>query len=398
MTAIVFALFLAAAPRVPAQFVAETPTETVAGRTPIVAADGALNLETPTGPVTLSAGKWLAARRAGLPLPAWPGGAQLVFTSGDRVAGRAVGGDARRLRFAPAFAPESAEAWAVPLTAVASLWVTPPRTDTESEAVAPPWAAPKGDTLRSELGQVIGRLLAFQTTPPGVRFRPERGAPLEVPMAGVRALAFDPAFARPPKLRTPALRATLEDGSRLTFTNWELTPATLTGRTAFGVEVTIPAPLVVMLEPLAPNRLPESPPAAVIAEGYAGAPAPWHAGRASNGTALRLREFGGVSTYDGGFGIPARTRLTFDLPEDAKLFTARVGIDPAQARPGSVTVSVEVDGKPITKAVLHALDEPLAIRADVTGGKRLTLVTDFADSGGVGAAANWVMARVIGAE
>lgn len=388
------ALAVAAPPAAGGEFVAETPAGPVAGGVPLVAADGALTLRTPAGPARLAPGAWLALRRAGAPLPAWPGGPHAALTSGDRVAGRALGGDARVLRFAPTFAPD-VEPWAVPLTAVATVWVAPPRAESEAEALAPPWAAPKADTLRSAAGQVSGRLASLRSLPPGVAFRPAGAAALEVPLAEVRALTLDPTLARAPKLRGPHLRVVLADGSRLTLRTWELTADQLTGRAAFGVEVRVPASGVVALEPLgAAVELANLTPT-VVAEGYAGRAAPWRAHRAAGGGALKLRESGGVSTYDGGLGVPARTRLTFALPPGATDFSARVGVDPAQARPGSVRVGLELDGRPLPGGgTIAATDEPLTFRADVRGGRALTLVTDFAP-GGVGAVANWVMPKVV---
>ena len=375
-----------------AQIVADTTAEPVIGRAPLVAADGTLRLETATGPVTLPVGAWLSARRVG-PLPAWPGGPHAVFTSGDRVAGRTLGGDARVVQFVPNAAPD--ETWALPLTAVQTVWITAPRSNSEAESALPPWAAAKADTLRSGLGQVSGRLLAFRSAPPGLRFRPGSAAMIDVPMAEIRAVTLDPTLARPIKLRKPAIRAVLADGSRLTFLTWELTTELLTGRTTFGVEVKLPASVVIAVESLGlATELVDIKPT-VVAEGYVGPALPWRLNRAVNGGALTLRELGGVSTYDTGFGVPARTRLTFALPEGATAFRAKVGVDPAQARPGPVKVRVELDGKPVSGAIVTPQQEPLELQIAVTGGKSLTLVTEFVD-GGVGAAANWVGAKLLG--
>ena len=376
-----------------APFVAATPAGPALGANPRVAADGTLTLDTPLGPATLPASQWQLVRRAGAPLPAWPGGAHVVLTSGDRVAGRPLGGDARTLKFAPAL--DSQAVWDIPLTAVATVWAAPPRADRESERLAPPWAAPKLDTIRSAVGQVSGRLLAFTSSPPGLRFRPEGGANLELPLGQVRAVALDPSFARAPKLRGPALRAVLADGSRLTLADWTTTSELVSGRATSGFQAALPTSQLVALELVsAATELADLKPSGVAAEGYAGGPAPWRAHRSASGGALRLREPAGVSTFDSGLGVPARTRLTYDLPPRAATFVATVGTDPTCARLGSAVVSVELDGKPVVlPKTMTSLDPPLPLRVDVRGCRKLTLVTDFGPAG-VGSAANWVGARV----
>ncbi len=100
-------------------------------------------------------------------------------------------------------------------------------------------------------------------------------------------------------------------------------------------------------------------------------------------------------TYTRGIGCHTRTELAYDLGGSYRKFAAVVGIDD-EARPrGSVKFIVRVDGKELLAKVLGGRDKALPIVFDVAGGKRLTLIADFAEDAHVGDHADWADARLV---
>jgi NPCBM/NEW2 domain-containing protein len=113
--------------------------------------------------------------------------------------------------------------------------------------------------------------------------------------------------------------------------------------------------------------------------------------RSVGGSALSLDG----RTYDSGIGCHTRTVLTYDLGGGYKRFAAVIGIDD-EARPrGSVEFIIKADGKKLFSRKLTGSDKAVTIDVDVTGAKRLALITDFAEDASVGDHADWADARLI---
>ena len=136
-------------------------------------ADGwAVTLADPNA--TVPAGKLVSLRREGRPLPPWPREPMIVLANGDRIRGEVIGGDTRTVRFTPARHGAKAEPWAVPLTALAAVWVTPPPADTPPDPAAYPWAdgPRRRDAVLLRNGDVLrGTVDGFAADPPAVRIK-----------------------------------------------------------------------------------------------------------------------------------------------------------------------------------------------------------------------------------
>src|SRR5262249_354429 len=95
-------------------------------------------LATPAGIATIR--DLISLRRVGTSLPPLPRGPALFSTTGDRIPGTLAGGDARALRFRPAFLTDADPPWAVPLSSIPLVSLLPP--PPASRPSAPPAPRP----------------------------------------------------------------------------------------------------------------------------------------------------------------------------------------------------------------------------------------------------------------
>jgi hypothetical protein len=345
-------------------------------------------------------GELVALRRRGRPLPPRPRGPSLVLVNGDAVAGTALGGDANALSFRPAFAGPRSEPWAVPLSAVAAVWVETPPSEPPADPARYPWVeGRKQDAALLRNGDVLtGGLDGF--TPGGVRFRPARRPAEVVPLDRVAGLAFDPSLARNRRLKTPHARVTLLDGTRLTLTKVTANAAILTGTTGFNAAVELMWADVVALEVLRGKATPlsELTPKAAEVTPYTALAWPWRADRNARNGPLRLRGPWGTDTFDRGLGLHSKTRLTYDLAGKYRRFEAEVGLDAASGRLGNATVSLLIDGRDATPpdlTNLTAASGTVGVTLDTTGVKELTLLVDYGPGGDTQDDVNFAAARLI---
>jgi hypothetical protein len=97
-----------------------------------------------------------------------------------------------------------------------------------------------------------------------------------------------------------------------------------------------------------------------------------------------------------GIGMHSASRLSFELPPGVKRFQAETALDDAAGSDGCVRFRVFVDGQEkYAGAALKSGDPRAAVDVDISGGKRLDLVVDFADRADVQDRADWLDARLI---
>lgn len=100
--------------------------------------------------------------------------------------------------------------------------------------------------------------------------------------------------------------------------------------------------------------------------------------------------------YPKGIGMHSAARLTFGLRPDHKRFEAEIALDAASGRSGSVTFRVYVDNKQqYASPIVRGGEPPIPISLDVSRGKLLSLIVDFAERGDELDHANWLNARLI---
>lgn len=96
-----------------------------------------------------------------------------------------------------------------------------------------------------------------------------------------------------------------------------------------------------------------------------------------------------------GIGMHSTSRLTYDLNPDDRLFQAELALDASTGTRGSVTYRVFVDNEQrYASPIVRGGDPPTPITVDVTGGRRLSLIVDFAERGDEMDRANWLNARL----
>lgn len=359
-------------------------------------ADGSAVLRTAAGPVEVR--DLVSLRRVDTAPPPFPRGPVLLTTTGDRLPGRLVGGDAKTLRFEPTGRGE----WTVPAAAVAAVWLTRPPADTPADVPRYPWLADrkKRDVVLFRNGDTRpGTVNGFAADPLALRLKPDAGEARAVPLDEVAAVAFNPALARTRKPKGPYAALVLRDGTRLSVHSLSADETTLRGTTLYGVEVKLPTADLVRLDvsqgkavglsTLTPSRVEQG--------GFLGTAWPWAADRSVRGQPIRLRTAAGDASFDRGLGTHPRTVLTYDLGGRYRRFEAEVGIDPAAGTRGRAAVKVLVDGKeqPVPTLAELTAGEAVPVRLDVRGANSLTLVVDFGPAGGVQADVNWADAKLI---
>jgi hypothetical protein len=340
----------------------------------------------------------VSLRRAATPLPSPPSGEQLVFTNGDRVAGKVVKLKGDDLFFrAGGDAPAE---WRVPLSALSVIRTAADAGGRAADLRRVAAGQRRRDVLHLSNGDLLEGVLTAFDRDEGLRL--EVGdKKVNVDADKVAAVALNTELARLPRPKGPYGHLILADGSRLALASAEADSRALTGKTVFGLPLHVPVEQVVAfdiyqggavylsdLKPKDEQYRPYLPGDRVhhVRDGSAldGAPA---------GGDLRLRD----GTHDKGLGMRSEMRLTYDLGGGYRRFEALVGLD-RSARNGDVRVRVLVDGKPRDLGRSGELtweNGPRPVRLDVAGARELTLVVEFGRRGGVRDNVDWADARLI---
>lgn len=347
----------------------------------------------------------ISLRRADRIVPHFPTGAHLLTTSGDRIAGAAVGGDGQFLRFRPSgVALKRDQDWKLPLSSVVVLWLTDVPANTPHVASDYDWLTEveNQDVLRFRNGDTArGTIGGFdpEVATPTLSFRPSRGETRSVAAKELAAVAFNPSLARSRKPKGVYARVVLTDGSRLSLTDPAVANGVLSGSALFGQKVQVRLAEVVAIDHLGGKAeyLSDLKPKKVEQAGFLGVTWPWAADRSVRGQPLSVKTRHGESIADKGLGTHPRTTLAYDLGGKYQRFEALVGLDPDVAVRSKVAVRVLVDGKEQSIPGLRAVSDGTAVevRVDVRGAKELVLETDYGPAGGIGGDVNWADARLV---
>ncbi len=120
----------------------------------------------------------------------------------------------------------------------------------------------------------------------------------------------------------------------------------------------------------------------------------WPYRRDRNVTAGRLRSAGRI--YLKGIGVHSTARLTYLLDRPYKRFQAELGVDDSTAGRGSVQFRVLIDDHERYRSeTIRGGDVPIPVSVDITDGKRLELIVDFADRADEQDHADWLDARLV---
>lgn len=212
--------------------------------------------------------------------------------------------------------------------------------------------------------------------------------------AKIAGIAFNPSLVANAGAKGPRVLAGFNDGSRLVALSLamhgEIVELTLFG----GLKWKAPRDALVFVQPLAGKATYLSD---LTAESYRYIPFlntgwPYRADRNVAGTQLRS----GGHLFAKGLGMHSASRLTYRLNGLYKRFDADVALDDQVGSGGSAAVRVFVDGEERFKSdPIRGGAPPVPVSVDVTGGKQLSLIVDFAERGDELDRVNWLNARLV---
>jgi NPCBM/NEW2 domain len=215
-----------------------------------------------------------------------------------------------------------------------------------------------------------------------------------VERAKIAGIAFNPSLVAAAGAKGPRVLAGFADGSRLAAlalaVHGEVVELTLFG----GLKWKAPRAALVFVQPLGGKVTYLSD---LSAESYRHIPFlntswPYRADKNVAGTQLRS----GGHLFAKGIGMHSASRLTYRLNGLYKRFDADVALDDQVGTGGSAAVRVFVDGQERYKSdPIRGGAAPVPVSVDVTGGKQLSLIVDFADRGDELDRVNWLNARLV---
>jgi NPCBM/NEW2 domain len=348
-------------------------------------------------PATVAAGDLVCLRRPDVPLPPLPSQEQLVFFNGDRVPGHLLKLADERVTFQPPAELGADKEVSVPVAALSLLWLATPEGADHPDQVRRRLAGGKRarDTVVLRNNDAVeGIVTALDADNVSVEVEKKQ---VSVARERVAAIAFSTDLATPLRPKGAFARLVLASGCRVSLSSAACADGkTLTGTTLFRSAVRIPLGEVVALavfqgravylSDLKPRKVEQVP--------FLGVTWPFVADGSVAGRDLRT----GGDAYDKGLGTHSECRLTYDVSAGYDRFEARVGLDDATGKEGSVRVKVLVDGKPQDLGAdreLTARNGPWDVRVPVKGAKELTLVVEFGARGDVGDHVDWADARLV---
>ena len=241
-----------------------------------------------------------------------------------------------------------------------------------------------GDELSGTIASIDTEKLELKT-PSG---------PVEIEREKVAALGFNPALLSAARPRGAYLLVGFSDGSLLAAASLvvETSQARLT--LAAGMELATDAGAVTFLQTFGGQAayLSDLPEDSYRHVPYLTLAWPFERDRSASGASLRA----GGRSYVKGIGMHSAARLTFRLDPKYRRFEAEAAIDDETAGRGSVVFRVFVDDREAYKSpVIRGRMPPAPISVDVRGGKRLSLIVDFAERGDELDHADWLNARLV---
>lgn len=339
----------------------------------------------------------VSLRRAGLPLPPFPVGPQVLLADGDRVPGTVVGLKGERLRFRAGLDP--GREMDLPLSAVLVIWAGAPEGVREPDRLPRRLLAERRrrDVVLLRNGDTVEGVLAGldNVTKHAVTVEVD-GREAVLDFSRVAAVALNTALAGGRAPRRVVGRLVLADGGRLTLAEAAAEGDVLVGKTLFGAAVRVPLQevraldvrggRVAYLSDLKPRSYEYLP---YLAERW-----DYVADGSVAGGDLLL----GGGAYDKGVGVHGACRLSYELRGGYRRFEAVVGMDDRAGGEGRARVRVLVDGRerPLGwDGRLSGRGLPRAVRVDVTGGRVLTLEVGADGRGNVQGHVDWGDARLV---
>ena len=220
------------------------------------------------------------------------------------------------------------------------------------------------------------------------------GGPVEIELDRVVAISFNPSLLSQARPRGVYCLIGFSDGSRLAAAELALDESLARVTLAGGLKLWTEASAVTFLQAFGGKAEYLSD---LAAESYRHVPylslaRPFERDVSIGGANLRA----GGRTYLKGVAMHSAARLTFRLAAKHRRFEAEAAIDDETDGRGSVVFRVFVDDREAYKSpVIRGGMPPTPISVDVRGGKRLSLIVDFAERGDELDHADWLNARLV---
>lgn len=351
-----------------------------------IGADGQLALKANGKNVTRPASQiaWWGA------LPAMSGGTVLLLADGGQLAGEIVAGPPEAITIdSPILGKVQ-----VPRAAAKGVLVGAPSDYAARDRLAARAlsAAETNDWLLLDNGdELIGKI---QKLDDKQLLLESQVGPTPIELSRVAAMAFSP-IARGASTNEPRWLVGFADGTWLVASKLASTPgqaAEMVFESPAGWKAQTLTEDIAWLQPLASaNYLSDRAPV-----GYKHIPflkTEWPYGTDRNAAGGLLRH--GEQVFPKGIGMHSTSRLTYDLAPDEKRFAAEIALDASAGTRGSVVFRVFVDNEQrYASPIVRGGDPPTPISVDVQGGRRLSLIVDFADRGDELDRADWLNARL----
>lgn len=218
--------------------------------------------------------------------------------------------------------------------------------------------------------------------------------PVEIELDKVVAIGFNPSLLSTVRPRGVYCLVGFSDGSLLPAASLVVDESLARITLAGGLELSADASAVTFLQALGGKvqYLSDLP-----SESYRHVPylaLAWPFERDFNVLRAHLRA--GGRSYIKGIGMHSASRLTYRLDPKFRRFEAELAIDDDTDGRGSVVFRVFVDDREAYKSpVIRGGMPPTPISVDVRGGKRLSLIVDFAERGDELDHADWLNARFV---
>lgn len=371
---------------------------TFSGSLSRLAADGTAHLG---NGLSVSGAEIVRIQRHGSSLPAFPEGASLVLTNGNRIR-LDVKNDFRleegRLHFhlSPPCREAANKEIRLPRSFARVLWLAAPQRvdDTETLMHRLVHGRQARDLLILRNGDRLEGSLQSLDWKKGCIMEAEQRT-VTVELARVACITFSSELQAMLRPALPFYHVILADGSRLDFATLELEADArhFKGKTVFAARLEIPMEHVVAIDYRRANivYLSDLEPKFYEHTPFLDLTWPLVKDAAVTGKPLQLAG----STYDKGLGLHAQSKVRYALDGKFRWFEALVGL--AEPGPGRCRIRVLLDGKAqdIGNQQLTFRDPPVRIRLNAQTAKELTLETLFGSFGDVKARVNWADARLL---
>lgn len=217
---------------------------------------------------------------------------------------------------------------------------------------------------------------------------------IDVARNRVEAVLLNSTFFDPGQADATGIWVGLSDGSRILAARAEMNAETLTLAMPEQTTWQAPAASLVWLQPLGARVVYLSD---LEAAGYRHIPLlnlSWEFARDRNVLGTTLRS--GERRYEKGLGMHSACRLTYRLDEPFSRFEADLAVDDAAGALGSVVFRVYVGTEQrFASDTIRSGDPPVPISVDISGGRSLSLLVEFAERGDVQDYADWLDARLV---